>query len=201
MTTTIKRNIMKEAHKLAKKMVGDYQARLALALSKVWQQVKNNKEENKMTKITFTPEQGKLGFHRGSFEVDTNDEELKEILSYVEYSDLTHIFSLEKPFSEFKKILERKNEEVTVETSREQLKKMLTKIRFGEDLWGEIKSRIKAEKTKEKRRKKAAETGEEQFYYSYRENCNDSREQCDIDLVNVYIKPNGETREERIHTY
>ena len=50
MTTAIKRNIMKEAHKLAKEMVGDYQARLALALRKVWTKVKNNKEENKMNK-------------------------------------------------------------------------------------------------------------------------------------------------------
>ena len=154
-----------------------------------------------MTRITFKPEESKLGFHRGSFEVDTNDKELEEILSYVEYSDLTHVFNLEKPFPEFKKILERKNQEVTVETSRKQLKKMLTEIRFGEDLWSKIKDKIKTEKTKEKRRKKAKETGEEQFYYSYRENCNDTREQCDVDLVNIYIKPDGSTREERIHTY
>ena len=51
MTTAIKRDIMKEAHKIAKKMTGDYIARLALALRKVWQKVKNNKEVKEMINI------------------------------------------------------------------------------------------------------------------------------------------------------
>ena len=153
-----------------------------------------------MTKITFKPE-SELGFYRGSFEVDTDDKELKEVLSYVEYSDLTHVFNLERPFPEFKKILERKNQEVTVETCKEEVEKMLTEIRYGEDLWGKIKKKIKGKRIKKERTKKAKETGEEQFLCSRREGCDDPKAQCDIDLVNVYIKPNGETREERIHTY
>jgi len=161
---------------------------------------KNQKEGKKMTKITFKPEE-KLGLYRGSFEVDTNDKELKEILNYVEYSDLTHVFDLERPFSKFGMLLERKGKKVTVETNKEEVKQMLTEIRFGEDVWGEIKNKIKMKKVKKERKKKAKETGEEQFYYSYNESCNEPQEECNMDLVNVYIQSNGETRKERIHTY
>lgn len=35
------KKVMKKAHKLAKKMVGDYAARLALALRQVWKEVRN----------------------------------------------------------------------------------------------------------------------------------------------------------------
>jgi uncharacterized membrane protein YfhO len=37
-------------------------------------------------------------------------------------------------------------------------------------------------------------------YYSYTTDCNSRREQCDIDQVNLFVKPNGYVEEERIHT-
>ena len=51
MTTTQKRNLMIEAHKMAKKMVGDYQARLALALRKAWQKIKNRREAKDVKRL------------------------------------------------------------------------------------------------------------------------------------------------------
>lgn len=48
-TTISKSELMSEAHRIAKKMVGDYQARLALALKKVWAQIKNREEKQVKT--------------------------------------------------------------------------------------------------------------------------------------------------------
>lgn len=40
MNETMKRNIMKRAHELAKKMIGDYKARMSLALRQAWREAK-----------------------------------------------------------------------------------------------------------------------------------------------------------------
>ena len=64
-----------------------------------------------------------------------------------------------------------------------------------------IQQKINVGGLKTRRKMRAEETGEEQFYCSYSEDCNDPKAECDIDLVNVYIKPDGSTRKERIHTY
>lgn len=64
-----------------------------------------------------------------------------------------------------------------------------------------IRKKMKIEKVKAERKAKAKETGEEQFYYSYSEDCNDPEAECDVDLINVYIDSEGNTREERIHAH
>jgi len=47
----MKSKIMKRAHQIAKTLIGDYYARLALALRQAWREAKT------MIKITLTPEQ------------------------------------------------------------------------------------------------------------------------------------------------
>lgn len=47
----------------------------------------------------------------------------------------------------------------------------------------------------------AKETNEKAHYYSYNEDCNSKHEQCDIDLINIYVMPDGTLKKERIHTH
>ena len=48
---------------------------------------------------------------------------------------------------------------------------------------------------------RARETGEPQVLYHYSCDCNDPNEDCDIDIVYVYVDGNGKRFTERVHTY
>jgi hypothetical protein len=48
---------------------------------------------------------------------------------------------------------------------------------------------------------RAKQTGQRQFLGQYNELCNDATEDCNLDHVYVYILPNGEFEEVRIHTW
>lgn len=49
---------------------------------------------------------------------------------------------------------------------------------------------------------RAKSTGERQFLGQYNELCNDvTEEDCNLDHVYVYVLPNGELEEIRIHTW
>lgn len=50
-------------------------------------------------------------------------------------------------------------------------------------------------------RQKAAETGEKQLYNQHTENCNDPKEECNIDIVSTYIMPDGSFKTFRQHTW
>ena len=64
-----KKFIMKKAVAMARKMEGDWQARMALALKKVWAMVKEAQKNNKAEKeeMNFN-EWAKYGYHRVYFE-------------------------------------------------------------------------------------------------------------------------------------
>src|SRR5690606_3782488 len=64
-----KKFIMKKAVAMAKKMEGDWNARMALALKEVWRMVKKAQENNKAEKeeMSFN-ERAKYGHHRVYFE-------------------------------------------------------------------------------------------------------------------------------------
>lgn len=64
-----KKFIMKKAVAMARKMEGDWNARMALALRKVWEMVKEAQKNNKAEKeeVSFN-EWAKYGYHRVYFE-------------------------------------------------------------------------------------------------------------------------------------
>jgi hypothetical protein len=70
----------------------------------------------------------------------------------------------------------------------------------------------KSEKEKEERRKAKAEkermafeeakaTGKPVLLSSYPTDCDGSEEGCDVDIVSIYAMPDGNVKEERVHTY
>lgn len=150
----------------------------------------------KKIKITFNP----TGYHEGIYKVENANKELRNILKYISYEKLFHVFSLRRPFSEFAMILERKQKPVTITTNYEELKKELSNCAYQNE-WDKAKKKVEKEKRKKEKIVEAKEKKGEVFLWSYSDSCNDPSAQCDVDLVNVYIKPNGTTRKERMHTY
>lgn len=47
----------------------------------------------------------------------------------------------------------------------------------------------------------AKETGKNVKFASYTVECNDPNEECNIDIIGVYVTPSGQKEKERIHTY
>lgn len=88
------------------------------------------------------------------------------------------------------------NFEIDNQLAKKLLKDIIESFKIKEERKGKSKEEIFKMQLK-----KAKKTGEEQFYYKYNDYCNEPSAQCDLDLINVYIKPNGTLREERIHTY
>jgi len=65
-----------------------------------------------------------------------------------------------------------------------------------------VKEKEKKEKEKEDAIfKKAQETGQKQELYRYIEDCNDDREDCDVDIIIIYAMPDGSKSVERNHTW
>jgi len=53
----------------------------------------------------------------------------------------------------------------------------------------------------EEAEKEARETDENVKVNSYTVPCNDSNEECNTDIITVYMTPSGKTKEERNHTW
>ena len=71
------------------------------------------------------------------------------------------------------------------------------------ELWEEkVGKKIREEKERRERlRKLAQETGEPQELYRYTDDCNDPKLDCDLDIITVYVYPDGHIGEERTHTF
>ena len=174
-----KTEIMKEAHRIAREeLEGDYQAKLSLALKMVWNKIKGG------SKMKIDAEKGKV--------VEASDEMMKLIdtMSENEEHKFTHhIINSELKWGDYSGEKELVVDEKEIPSS------------LAKEMLENAKEELENKKIKKQRKQKARETGEEQFYYSYNETCNDPKAECNLDLINVYIQPDGSTREKRIHTY
>lgn len=65
------------------------------------------------------------------------------------------------------------------------------------------KAARQAEKEAERQAKfdRARETGEPVELYKYTDECNNPREECNLDIIYGYAMPDGTVKEKRIHTY
>jgi hypothetical protein len=53
----------------------------------------------------------------------------------------------------------------------------------------------------EEAKKEARKTGNNVIINRFSVECNDSNEECNTDIITVYMTPSGRTKEKRTHTY
>ena len=171
-----KRQLMKRAHKLAKKMKGDYQARLSLALRQLW---KKKKGEDKMVRVI--KERGKR------FKVEGSESWLVDLIGKEwgadEGAEIVNVLC-ELGRREGNNLETR--DKLICECKEEEFIEAMEDLEFLSDYQVKLKE--------------AKKEGEKVFWKRWNEDCTDKREQCDIDIVKLYVLPDGNTETVRIHT-
>jgi len=92
---------------------------------------------------------------------------------------------------------------------RDEVVKKLGTDFSGVDAWTLVQPAIESRERKRAAEKaarqaifdRAQQTGERQILDKYSDECNDPREECDIDTVTVYAMPDGTTETVRSHTW
>jgi hypothetical protein len=93
-------------------------------------------------------------------------------------------------------------DELPVQTGqRISLKEVLELTKNTEAYKRKEKLKKKKEKKLEEAKKKAKESGEKVKLYSYPIECTDPNEECNVDIVTVYVTPSGETDMSICHTF
>lgn len=95
-----------------------------------------------------------------------------------------------------------KAKELSVEEGQEiTLTELLEMVKETEKYQAKMeKERVEEEKYEEALQE-ARETGENVELKRYSAPCNDPKEECNIDIIIVYVTPSGRTKETRVHTY
>lgn len=112
-----KKFIMKKAVAMARKMKGDWNARMALALKEVWRMVKKAQEKNKAEKeeMNFN-EWAKYGYHRVYFEGKFSYKDIvrngitNELVEVDIYVHIKGFYDVEKGYIKFDKCAARYEE-------------------------------------------------------------------------------------------
>jgi hypothetical protein len=89
-------------------------------------------------------------------------------------------------------VIEKLGQKFTRLQARELAQPAIDAKKFSEDAEKAAHERVFSE---------AARTGKPVVLDSYSDECNDPREECDLDHVTVYAMPDGSTKESRSHTW
>jgi hypothetical protein len=151
-----------------------------------------------MLRIKFTERNEKMEI------VECSDNELKNaLLESVVWrveSELSNI--------EWRRDIKKRASDVIVEESEEEKIYTVEDEKFAKEIFKKQLANYKRKKEREGKSKeevykialkKAKETGEEQFFYSYSKDS--MAYQSDVDLINVYVQPDGTTKEEVINAH
>jgi len=144
--------------------------------------------EQKKKNIKEGKEKIKLTWHEGEI--------LSGYMAFNEEKEILEELGLTKDIMGWGTKVEKIGEELGEEFTYQQA------LEFVRPIQEEKEAKIKAkEEERSAKIKKAKETGEPVVLNEITEDCNDPKEECDLDLVQIVTMPDGSVKERRIHTY